>query len=348
MDFKKIAVIGAGGRTGTMLAFELSKNIKGVFGIGREKEIKMIKNKDLFVKREGKIELFETRVIEDKEFSKESLPDIIFLAVKNPVGPAVRYYYQKIKDFYSSLQPKNEKLPTLILSQNGLRAGKEATAVLKEIFGKESEKIQVIRVSLFNPVEKEIIDSKIYLSYFLPIRLSFGVISGFRETKDIKTLFKKAGIEAEEISSENVKNMEFSKLLTNLIGIPSATKTLSIEEGFEKPEVFREELETLKEYIKAVRAAEGKFLNFKKMPVKFLAFLIYYVPLPILLFFRKDLGKLITKERGRKPKGNLDEIDYYQGEVVKLGMETGIATPVNEEVLRKAKEILKLRYEQFN
>ncbi|MDI6591917.1 MAG: ketopantoate reductase C-terminal domain-containing protein [Patescibacteria group bacterium] len=334
MEQKKIVVIGVGGRTGTMLAFELSKKIEGVWGIGKEREIEVIKNKKLYVKREGKKpELFEGKVALPEEFSQQS-PEIIFLTVKNPISPAVRYYYQKIK-------AENKKFPTLILSQNGLSAGREAIEVLKEIFGKEAEKIQVIRVSLFNPVDKEEIDEKIYIDYFLPIRLAFGVISGSKETKEIKDIFKKAGIEAEEISSENIKNMEFSKLLTNLIGMPSAARNFSIKQGFEDLEIFREEIEALREYIKVVKANKGKFLNFQKMPIKLLAILIYYLPFPILLFLRKKLAKAITKGRGGKPKGNLDEIDYYNGEVVRLGKELGIKTPVNEKILKKIRENIK-------
>ena len=35
------------------------------------------------------------------------------------------------------------------------------------------------------------------------------------------------------------------------------------------------------------------------------------------------------------PRG---EIDYYNGEVVRLGKAVGVATPVNEEIVRRAKK----------
>jgi len=329
---RKIAIIGVGGRTGTMFAFELQK-AADVLGIG--KEIDKIQKKEFFVERSGHpLELFEAEVVAESQFPNGFFPEIIFLATKNPVGPAVKYYYQKFKE--NSLP-----FPGLVLSQNGIAAAKDASSALKEVLGEEAEKVQLIRVSLFNPVEKKLLDNKICISYFLPIRLSFGVISGSRETKELKEVFKKAGIEATEFLPGEVKNMEFSKFFTNLIGIPSAVRGLPIKEGFKDLEIFKEEIGGLREYVKVVRAAKGNFLNLSKIPVKLLVKLIYYLPLPILISFRKQLGKLIDKGRGGKPKGNLDEIDYYNGEVVKLGKELGVSTPINEKIIKKVKEILK-------
>ena len=83
----KIAIIGVGGRTGTMFAFEL-RNSAEILGIGREKEIEMIKEGGLYVERKrGKPEKFEAKVISQEEFNEEIVPDFIFFAIKNPIGP---------------------------------------------------------------------------------------------------------------------------------------------------------------------------------------------------------------------------------------------------------------------
>jgi len=333
----KIAVIGVGGRTGTMLAFEIGRKNKNIFGVAEARQLQLIKDKKLYIQRGENLELFREKVILPEDFGKDSLPDIIFLTVKNPVGPTVKYYYQKM---YSIIKGKNENLPTLILSQNGLSAGREAIIALKEIFGEEeAKKIQVIRMSLFNSVDKKEISDKIYISYFLPIRLAFGVVSGSKETTQLRNIFKDSEIEAEEVSPKNVQNMEFSKLFTNLIGVPSALKNLSIKEGFKDKEIFEEEIEVLKEYLKVVRVSGGKILNFKKMPLKLLANLISFCPLSILSLFRGKLANAISKGRGGKPKGNLDEIDYYNGEVVKLGKNLSMPTPANEKVLNLARMV---------
>ncbi|MCX6083654.1 MAG: hypothetical protein NT102_01640, partial [Caldiserica bacterium] len=61
------------------------------------------------------------------------------------------------------------------------------------------------------------------ISYLVPIRLAFGVAFGPDEIEDLRGLFLEAELEAEEIASENVKNMEFSKLFTNLLGMSSSS-----------------------------------------------------------------------------------------------------------------------------
>ena len=334
MEFSKtlkIAIIGADGRTGAMFAFELQK-IADVLGVGRK--IDEIKKKEFFIEKQGNIpEVFQGKVVSESQFPDGFLPEIVFLTIKNPVGPAVKYYYRKFKE-------KGFAFPVLVLSQNGIVAGSEALTSLKEVLGEKMEEVQVIRVSLFNPVDRKTVGNKIYTGYFPPVRLSFGVISGPKETIKIKEVFKKAGIEAEEVLPENVRNMEFSKLFTNLMGIPSAAYGLSVAEGFKNPEIFKEEISVLKEFVKTAGAAKLGFLNLKKFPIKFLAFFIYYFPLPVLIFFRNRLAKLTDKGRKGKPKGNLDEIDYYNGEVVKMGKKLGIPVPVNEKLLEKVRKIL--------
>ena len=328
MPIKKIAVIGVGGRTGTMFAQELSR-VGKVIRIGRGKEVKLIRQKKLYIKKQGRREeLFKTEVIQDFEFPAESLPDIIFLTTKNPVAPVIKYYYQKIKNY--------QKLPVLALSQNGIVAADDALNTLKEIFGDKVEKIQIIRVSLFNPIDREEKENKTYIKYSLPIRIAFSKVSGQNNLKEISDLFKKAGFEAEKLPFEQRKNMELSKLFLNLIGMASASRGLSVEEGFKNLESFKEEIFSLREFIKVVRVKNQNFINFSHYPVKLLASLIYYLPIGFLSFFRNQLARIINKGRKRKAK-DLDEINYYNGAVIKLGKNLGVPTPINQEILKRAK-----------
>ena len=336
----KVMVVGVGGRTGTMFAHELQKASE-VVGVAQKEEALLIEKKGLYIEKNGNEKtLFQGKVISDDEFPGKELPDIIFLATKNPVGPIVKNYYQKIKDFSKD---KKEKLPSLVLSQNGIVAGQEAFTALREILGEKAEEIQIIRVSLLNPIEKKSIKNNlsdtvfkgICINYFLPIRLAFGVFSGPRDTKKIEEIFEKAQIEAQKVLPENVKNMEFSKLFSNLIGIVSATEGFSIKEGLGKKNVFREEIGVLREYIKVVKASGGRFLNLPHAPISFLAFLIEKMPLPILEVLRSIIGDMVSKGRGGKPKGNLDEIDYYVGAIKDLGKKLEIETPYSEQVLKR-------------
>jgi hypothetical protein len=115
-----------------------------------------------------------------------------------------------------------------------------------------------------------------------------------------------------------------------------AVEGFSISEGFKKREIFKKEVLALREYIKAVKENKGKFLNFPHYPVKFLSFL-FQLPIPFLFLISPILAFLIEKGRKGKPK-DLDEIDYYNGAVIKLAKKAGLKVPINEEILKKAKE----------
>jgi len=324
---KKIAIIGIVGRTGAMFARELKGN-NSVFGVGREKDIEEVENGNLVLRLNREtLEVFKAEIIRDSEFAKIATPDAIFLCTKNPVNSVVKSYYQILKE-------KGGEMPTLFLSQNGVSAGEEAEEALSEVFGKDAEKIKVVRISLFNSVEREVVDGKVYLSYSLPIRLSFGPVSGSFKEGEIMSVFEKTGIEAEEVSLENVKNMEFSKLFLNLIGMASASHEVPLQQGFEDSKIFKEEIGMLREYIKAVHATGGKFLNFAHYPVKLYASLFNSLPTMFLSIFRSQIGKFIGKGRRGKKK-DLDEISYYNGAVIDLGKKTGIGTIINQKIVER-------------
>ncbi len=323
----KIGIVGFGGRTGTMFFQEL-KNFAEVFGIGKKEEIEKAKEKKLFVQKNGKREIVEGNFIEEKDFPGGIEFDFLFLTVKNPVGQAVRYYYQKIKE-------KNLKPPILFLSQNGIEAGEEALSVLKEIFSQRIKEISIFRISLFNPVDKKTLDDKDFIVYSLPIKMAMAKFFGNAKEREIFDFFKKTNFKVSFFPQTQVKNLEYSKLFLNLIGMACATHNLSPKEGFLKKEVFTEEILAAKEYIKVVKKAGGKFLNFKGYPV-FAFSLFLSLPPSFLWPFRKILANQIEKGRKGKPK-DLDEIEYYNGAVVKLGKRVGIETPINQKILEKAK-----------
>lgn len=326
MEEKKIAVIGVGGRTGTMFAFELRKRMD-VLGVGRN--IEKIQQKKFFIERKGKTpQLFEGRVISDSQWPAiDFLPEIIFLTTKNPVYPIVKYYYQKARE-------KNI-FPTLVLSQNGIGAIQDTLSALEEIFAQEHQKIRVVRMSLFNPIDRKEKDGKVYINYSLPIRISLAKASGPGDLQDFLFLFKETGILVQEFPREKVEDMEFSKLFLNLIGMASATRELSIKEGFKDSKVFEEEVRVLKEYIKVVKRRGNGFVNFSHYPVKFFASLIEFLPTSLLLPFKTYLAQFISKEREEKAK-DLAEIKYYNGVVVHLGEENKIPTPINQKILSRA------------
>ena len=329
MEKKKISVIGIGGRTGTMFAFEL-RNSANVLGVGREKEIEIIRENKLFVQKKDKApELFDIKAIKDTDFGEVN-PDIIVLTTKNPVSPVIKYYFEKFK---------GKKIPALFISQNGIEAIEESKETLKEIFGENSKKIKIIRCILFNPIDKEQENDKTYIKYFLPIRIAVSKAQGQGDIKELIEIFEKAGFKTTEFFQKDSENLEFSKLFLSLIGMASASCGLSIKAGFKNKKTFREEAQALREYVKVVKKSHGKFLNFPHYPVKFLSVLFNVLPISFLMFFRNILANILSKARKGKPK-DLDEIDYYNGGVVKLGNKIGIATPINKKVYERVLEKL--------
>ncbi len=330
MEKKKIAIIGAGGRTGTMFAFEL-RNSAQILGVGRETEVKAIREGKLGIERQGKLEQFKEKVKEDKDFKENPDADIIFLATKNPVSPAIKYYFQKFIG--------KEKIPALLLSQNGISAIDEAKKTLKEIFGQDSEKIKLARVILFNPVEKREVADRIYIKYSLPIRIALAKISGPGDMKDIAEIFKAAGFEVKEFPEKEAKNLELSKLFLNLIGMASAVRGLSIKDGFSDKETFKEEIGALREYIKVVKGLNGSFINLPGYPVKLLTILLG-LPDSFLAIFRKKIARLVSRGREGKIK-DLEEIEFYNGAAAKKGRDLGIKTPINEKIYKSGLERLR-------
>lgn len=325
---KRIAVVGVGGRTGTLFAHEL-RNSAQILGVVRHAQLDSIHDGNVLIARQGSMPTrLDCDAIEEGAFTKETAPDFILLATKNPVAPLVRYYYERVQQ---------ENPPDLILSQNGVVAAEEARTELERIFGSKAHKTRIIRVSLFNPVSRERTGDNTVISYFVPIRLAFGVAFGPDEIQDLREIFLKAGLEAEAVASQNVKNMEFSKLFTNLLGVPSSSYGLTIEEGFADKRVFEEEIESLREYVRTVKKSGGKFLNLHHYPTRLYTSLLGSAPGPLLSLFRKQIAKAITKGRGSKEKGNIDEIDYYSGAVVSMGERLGVETPVSRKIYQAMK-----------
>lgn len=326
---EKIAIIGVGGRTGTLFAEQFKKSAE-VLGISREQEIELIRAKKLLVQKRGfEAQAFEVNMVEDKNFAAQPAPDYILVSTRYPVGPVVKYYYQIIKE-------KNEKIPALILSQNGFEAVEEAVLALQEVFQTDASKVQIIRLNLFNAVDGVRIGDKLCLKYFEPVRLVFSSAFGPIDTGGFREILIKAGVEFKEYQRKYFRNMEYSKLFLNLIGMASASRGKSVQEGFKDKNIFQEEAAALREYAATIKLAGGKFINFDHYPVKALSDIINAAPMPILAVLRNILGGLISRGRGDKPK-DLSEADHYNGAIIKMAQKFGAETPVNIKIYNQIK-----------
>ncbi|HOX30436.1 MAG TPA: 2-dehydropantoate 2-reductase N-terminal domain-containing protein [Candidatus Paceibacterota bacterium] len=334
---KTVLIVGAGGRTGAMFSEELKKACR-VFGVGLDREIDQIEEKKIVIKKNGEILKYSVNTVRSWEFEKvaaDIAPDFIFLATKNPVGETVKYYYRNFRFA--------QKIPVLVLSQNGLSAANEAREALGHVLESEAAKVKIIRLSLFNPIAADVSDDGTFnIIYSLPIKLAYGVHSGGEDASDLREIFLKTEMEVEEVAPKDTRNMEYTKLFMNLIGMASAVKGKSVKDGFRDREIFAQEINVLREYAAAVKNAGGKFLNFSNYPypIGTMAWAVSVLPLPMWSLFRSQVASIVGSKRNDKPK-DIGEIDYYNGEVVRLAKLQGRQAPENEKVYESGKAVLK-------
>ena len=319
---KRVAIVGVGGRTGTMFSFEIRKS-NDVLGIARKGTINFLKENEFYIDRGDGPVLFNGRVIEDIDFSESDNPDIIFLTNKNPISSTLKYYFQKC----------GTNKPIFVLSQNGIDAISSVKKTLEEIA--KPEDIKVVRMVLSNAIDRQ----QNCFKYSVPIKVALAQALGDTGIKEVSSLLKESGFHVSKFSKKNAQNLEFSKLFLNLIGMASASRGLTISEGFQNKEVFIEEIEALKEYVEIVRSAGGKLINFLGYPI-YLFVLLLSLPTSLLVPFRDKLSSVVNKRRGNKPK-DLDEIDYYNGAVSSLAMKLSKKASINQKIYWRVLEKFK-------
>jgi 2-dehydropantoate 2-reductase len=134
----------------------------------------------------------------------------------------------------------------------------------------------------------------------------------------------------------NVKEMKWSKMLTNLLAnATSAILDMTPGEVFAHEGLYRLEIAQLREALAVMRAQGIRTVDLPSAPVRLLVFSVRYTP---LIVSRPLLQRAVGGGRGDKmPSFHIDlhsgsgksEVDYLNGAVVRYGERSGIPTPVN-------------------
>lgn len=348
---KTIYVVGAAGRTGMLFCREL-QNAARMIGVAFPAEIENIKSgKAKIARGKNPPEIFTAELVPPEDFGVaivRNAPDFLWLATRNPVDKITAFYYRRFAN--------QQNFPALVLSQNGLSAVADAKKGLQEALGQDADKVAIVRVSLINGVDLNTdSDGTLTIGYKLPIKLGFGTVKTYigdtyassSASLGLGEIFKKAGVKAQEFRGKDVLAMENAKLFLNLIGMAVATAqgsgepTAAVENtdvgaGWRDKEIFKKEIAMLREFVLAVNAARGGFAaKLGGYPVKLLARLAL-LPVWWLAPWRGILAGAIAKGRNR-PK-DLSEIDYYNGEAVRLGKEANVPMPANEAIVAEARK----------
>ena len=156
--------------------------------------------------------------------------------------------------------------------------------------------------------------------------------------------FSAAGIPAKVF--QDAQSMKWSKLLMNMIG--NATSAILAEPPgitFADPRIADLEIDALREALRVMAAACIHPLNVEKYPLRTLAPLLRFGPRPLL---RSALHRTVGGARGGKmPSLFLDlesgkrgsEVGWYNGAIVRKGVEVSIATPVNRLLTETVRQL---------
>lgn len=135
---------------------------------------------------------------------------------------------------------------------------------------------------------------------------------------------------------EDANSMKWSKMLTNLIANPtSAILDMTVAEVFANKDLYRLEIEMLRECLAVMEAQGFKVVDLPSTPVRALAFA---TKLPLWLSKPLLSGAAGTGRGGKMPSFHIDlhsgrgksEVEYLHGEVVRAGDKFDVPTPVNK------------------
>lgn len=161
-----------------------------------------------------------------------------------------------------------------------------------------------------------------------------GVAKGHSLSEKLHHTFNTAYLNSQLF--DDAHSMKWSKMLTNLIANPtSAILDMTAGEVLANRDLYRIEIEMLRECLAVIDAQGFKVVNLPGTPVRALAFA---TKLPLWLS-KPLLGRAAGAGRGSKmPSFHIDlhsgrgksEVEYLHGEVVRAGETCNVQTPVNK------------------
>lgn len=161
-----------------------------------------------------------------------------------------------------------------------------------------------------------------------------GIAKGHPLSEKLNEAFNKAFLNSRLF--EDAASMKWSKMLTNLIANPtSAILDMTAAEVFANKDLYKLEIDMLKECLEVMKAQGLEVVDLPGTPVRALAFA---TTLPLWLS-NPFLGRAAGAGRGAKmPSFHIDlhsgrgksEVDYLHGAVVRAGEKHKVPTPVNK------------------
>jgi 2-dehydropantoate 2-reductase len=314
----KIVVIGAGA-VGSVIGGLLARAGEDVTLIARQAHAEAIRAKGLRI--EGI--LGELTVAVKAAEALDFRPDLALLAVKT-------------QDVESACRPISAYLhdAPVVTLQNGVRSDEMVASLLPR------ENI-ISGVVLFNAQFLKPGEVTYARGGLLVIGEAFG--ANGQRVKDIQTLLGRAI--RTEISGD-IRGAHWTKLLVNNLanGLEAMTG-LSVSECLRQPGLRKIGALALKEGYRAMQRAGLRLAPLPGIPAPVLMFIIRS-PLPVAAWVLSlSMGSLKTLSSTLQSlrRGRPTEIDYLNGEIVRLGQTVGMATPYNSKVVELVAQVEKSR-----
>jgi 2-dehydropantoate 2-reductase len=312
-------VIGAGA-IGSVMGGLLFKAGEDVILIGRKPHVDAINQNGLILEAPPEKVVIRVKATENLDFK----PDLALLAAKtHDVESAVR----KAQPFLSDA--------LVVTMQNGVRSDD----IVAGILGKENIISGVVLYNCEFLEPGRVLYSKLFSKTALLIGEPFN-LKGNR-LQSLLALFNKA-LPAD--ISQDIRGAHWTKLLWNLITAVPAVTGLSYQEGNHYPQIRDLNIRLMKEGLEVIRLA-----GIKTAPVPGLSLSLIEkmaeMPLPQASSMMKNiiesggeqrtLGSMLQSIK----RGRSTEVDYMNGEIVSLGKNNGIPTPVNSLMVGLVHEV---------
>ncbi len=282
----------------------------------------------IFLEREADLARLRSKGIQlEINGEKRTLTSIEFTAdLSELAGREVDLGLLAVKTYHLDallpvLAANRSHLPPLLCLQNGV----ESEFLLQDAVGEE----RIIPGTVTSAVDRLEKGHAI-----LRKERGMALAGNHPRAREFTQIFQRAGIHCSY--HPDAGSVKWSKLILNLLGnASSAILDLPPGEIFSDPDLYKMEIEGIRETLRVMKARGIQIIDLPGVPVRLLAGIIKGLPPGIS---RPILSRLVGGGRGEKmPSFHIDlysgkgksEVDQLNGAVVRAGEELKIPTPVN-------------------
>jgi len=219
------------------------------------------------------------------------------------------------------MKPLADKMPPILCLSNGV----SNEPAIAEAFGKDKVIHGTVTTAIGRRGAGDIVLERLR---------GVGVARGHPLSEKLNIALNSAYLNSQLFDDAN--SMKWSKMLTNLIGNPtSAILDMTASEVFANKDLYKLEIDMLKECLAVMEAQGFEVVDLPGIPVRALSFA---TTLPLWLS-KPLIGRAAGAGRGTKmPSFHIDlhsgrgksEVEYLHGAVVRAGEQFNVPTPVNK------------------